>query len=384
MEVPWRSTTIRNVHTHQSIKKAIASLGVAAVVLSLSTPALADTLDDQIRAAQQQANEQQNSASALHQQADNYQQQVDQYNAQIAVVRAQIAVNNAKSAKVQAQITDAQNRMTEQKSILSANIKAMYLDSGVSPLEMLASSKDIGEFFNQQQYQDKVKDKIQAAMAEIVQLKARLDKEQRDLAGLLAAESAQQAQLAQTRSQLASLQATYAQNAAAADQQVKDTNSHIAQLKAQQAAILAAASRSFNGNIPGSSGGSGGACDNGHGNGGYPMSWCNAEQDAYSTPWGYSRECVSWAGWRRQQLGRPVYGWGNANQWDDGARAAGYRVDNTPEVGAVAQTNAGYYGHVAVVEAVQGNNVVVSEMNYDNDGHFRYGSYPVSYFQYIH
>ena len=176
------------------------------------------------------------------------------------------------------------------------------------------------------------------------------------------------------------------QNAAAADQQVQSDNAKISSLMAQQAAALAAASSSWNGTIPGASGGHGGACDNGHGNGGYPMAWCNAPQDypGYGGPWGYNRECVSWAGYRRQQLGRPVYAWGNANVWDDGARSSGYRVDYSPEVGAVAQTDAGPYGHVAVVEAVQGGSVIVSEMNYDGYGHFRYGSYPVGYFKYIH
>ena len=116
-------------------------------------------------------------------------------------------------------------------------------------------------------------------------------------------------------------------SAAAADASVQQSNSQIASLRQQQAAALAAASRVYSGTIPGASGGSGGACDNGHGNGGYPMSWCNAPQDSITTPWGYSRECVSWAGFRRSQLGRPVYAWGNANQWANGARAAGFRVD---------------------------------------------------------
>jgi len=51
---------------------------------------------------------------------------------------------------------------------------------------------------------------------------------------------------------------------------------------------------------------------------------------------------------------------GNANQWDDKASV----VSNVPVVGMVAQTDAGWAGHVAVVEAVNGNTVTVSEMNY--------------------
>jgi surface antigen len=81
--------------------------------------------------------------------------------------------------------------------------------------------------------------------------------------------------------------------------------------------------------------------------------------------------CTWYAYERRSELGRPVGSfWGNAATWALYARAAGYRVDNTPEVGAVAQWSAyqggaGYAGHVAVVESVNiDGSITVSEMNY--------------------
>jgi surface antigen len=51
---------------------------------------------------------------------------------------------------------------------------------------------------------------------------------------------------------------------------------------------------------------------------------------------------------------------GNANAW-------GYALaaHSRPEVGAIAWTTAGWAGHVALVEAVAGDQVEVSEMNYD-------------------
>lgn len=75
--------------------------------------------------------------------------------------------------------------------------------------------------------------------------------------------------------------------------------------------------------------------------------------------------CTYYAYERRMQLGRPVGSfWGNAATWASYARAAGYRVDNTPEVGAVMQ-NGGGYGHVAIVESINGDgSITISEMNY--------------------
>jgi surface antigen/LysM repeat protein len=58
--------------------------------------------------------------------------------------------------------------------------------------------------------------------------------------------------------------------------------------------------------------------------------------------------------------------WGNANTWDNYARATpGWAVSLTPSAGAVAQTDRGSLGHVAIVEAVSpdGTMIKYSDMN---------------------
>ena len=68
---------------------------------------------------------------------------------------------------------------------------------------------------------------------------------------------------------------------------------------------------------------------------------------------------------RRAQLGRPVGSfWGNAKTWASSARMAGFSVNKTPAAGAILVDQAGYYGHVAVVERVLANgDVYITEMN---------------------
>ena len=57
--------------------------------------------------------------------------------------------------------------------------------------------------------------------------------------------------------------------------------------------------------------------------------------------------------------------WGNANNWANTAASAGYTVNNRPSAGAIMQSTAGAYGHVAYVESVNSNgSITVSEMNY--------------------
>ena len=85
----------------------------------------------------------------------------------------------------------------------------------------------------------------------------------------------------------------------------------------------------------------------------------NARYDASSYPvgectWGVKSQ-LSWVG--------PY--WGNANQWVASARAEGFSVGTTPQVGAVAVWVGGAYGHVALVTAVESStNIQVSESNY--------------------
>ncbi len=57
--------------------------------------------------------------------------------------------------------------------------------------------------------------------------------------------------------------------------------------------------------------------------------------------------------------------WGNANTWDNYAAASGWTVSTMPRVGAIGQTDSGYLGHVAVVEAVSADGTMMkySDMN---------------------
>jgi len=77
--------------------------------------------------------------------------------------------------------------------------------------------------------------------------------------------------------------------------------------------------------------------------------------------------------------------WGNANTWAYYAALSGWTVSATPKVGAIAQTSAGYLGHVAIVEAVSddGTQIKYSDMNgIAGWGRVGYSDWvPVSHFQ---
>lgn len=60
--------------------------------------------------------------------------------------------------------------------------------------------------------------------------------------------------------------------------------------------------------------------------------------------------------------------WGNADAWAHYAAMSGWNVSLTPTVGAIAQTSAGYEGHVAVVEAVSADGTMIEYRDMNNYG----------------
>lgn len=55
---------------------------------------------------------------------------------------------------------------------------------------------------------------------------------------------------------------------------------------------------------------------------------------------------------------------GNAGTWLYHAKSMGYSTGRTPRVGSIMVTSESWWGHVAIVESVSGDQITVSEMNY--------------------
>lgn len=67
----------------------------------------------------------------------------------------------------------------------------------------------------------------------------------------------------------------------------------------------------------------------------------------------YAARNTGWVDWR-----------GNASAWMSNAKAKGHTVNRVPKVGSIIQTAESRYGHVGVVEAVNGDQVTFGEWNY--------------------
>jgi surface antigen/peptidoglycan hydrolase CwlO-like protein len=353
---------LKNLNSRLAVSAVLALIVVGTTIYG--GLAKADQFDAQINQLQQQNSGLQVQSNSLAAVAKSYQDAINILEQQINVLQQSIVANQQKSNELKAQIAQAQADLEHEKKVLGENIKTMYLEGKISTLEVLASSNNLSDFVNKQEYRNSVQSKVKATLDKINALKVQLEEQNRELEVAIADLQKQQDELNNTYAQQSQMLSYTEGQKAAYDKQLSNNRAAIAELRRQQIA----ANARFIGGTPGS----GPACG-----GGYPAKWCEIPQDSVIDSWGmYNRECVSYTAWRIAASGRYMPYWGgvgNANQWDDDARAAGIPVDSSPRPGDIAISNAGYYGHAMYVESVNDDGTInVSQYNASLDGRFSY------------
>ncbi len=364
----------------------IAAAIALSVLMTLGTVipgAKADEYDEQIRALQNQNTEARGQVNALQSQANSYQDAINRLQAQIDGVLVQIAANQAEQEKLQQEIVRMQADIDQQRELLGEGIKAMYVDGQISTIEMLATSNNLSDFIDKEEYRNAVQKNIQDSLARIAKLQNQLKQKKLQIDQLLADQRAQEAQLAADRRQQADMLAYTEAQKNEFTAQIASNSSRIADLRRQQVVAnsrysIGAPGAGVNcgGGYPGSTSGPWGA-------------WgCNYALDNTIDSWGmYNRQCVSYTAFKVHQdflagrNSRDMPYWGhipaNANHWDDNARAYGIPVDSNPTPGSIAVDNSGYYGHVMYVEQVGTINgqqaIYMSQYNAGWDGRYSEG-----------
>jgi surface antigen/cell division protein FtsB len=356
-----RSTTpvSRQGIVTKSVLVAAAVMMVVAAPLATMPTARADRYDDQINALKQEIGQYQAEAQRLAGEADTLQKELSKLSGEKAVIQGQIDISEAKFAQLQQQIKDTEKKIVDNQDALGETIADLYVDDTITPLEMLASSQNIGDYVDKQTYRSSIQDTLSETIETIKKLKKDLEKQKVDVERVLADQKSQREALAAKENERQSLLDQTKGQEAAYQQIAGAKSAEVQKLQEQQAAAIRARA-SGGGNfqqLPGDPN-----------KGGYPANWANAPMNAYVDNWGmYTRQCVSYAAFKVDQAyGNMPYwgGRGNANQWGSNARAAGFKVTSTPAAGTVGVLYDGPYGHVAWVEAVHGDGTItISQFN---------------------
>ena len=384
-------------------KKILATLMLSTVVLSnVSYVAVisANDIDSQIEVKNKEISSLTAQQAAAQQQVDNIQAQVDEIVAEQAKLNEENARLESESASLEAEIERLSADIVSRDGALKEQARSAQVDASASSyINTILDSKSIVDAVSrvnamreivtannrmlEQQKTDKeaIVEKQKANQEAIKTLAANRQKLEDDAQVLevrqaelkaaqlnLAAEKAtaedeKSALLAEKSAaeeaarQAAARQAAYeAQQVALAQQQAASivstpvaqpsTETVVTSSQSQVVEQSTTVSTPSNSSSSSSSSSSSAASNNARYNASsYPVGECT---------WGVKSQ-LSWVG--------PY--WGNANQWGASARAEGFSVGTTPQVGAVAVWVGGAYGHVALVTAVESStNIQVSESNY--------------------
>lgn len=365
--------TVRSKTVHV-LRSRIVFVALALLLVTGTTAAhfrytQAQSIQDKINALEAQNRKNDAAVDRLEDQALNYKDAIAKLEAKIATLQHKIDANTAEQARLQKEITAAEAELARQKNLLGENIKAMYLEGEISTLEMLASSKDLSEFIDKEQYRNSVKDKITETLDKITKLKHQLRSQKEQIEALLQKQKTQQAQLAASRSEQNRLLSYNVNQQEAFNSKTQANQAKIAALIEQQRQAnfnpdggyyflrFPGAVSDFNpNNYP-------------YKNAGFSMqlgpcshhdSWPDSPD-----PWGYcTRQCVSYAAWAVGASGRSIpYYYGNAKDWVAEAYAHGIPVYRTPQPGDIAISTSGAWGHAMYVESVSGNTFYTSEYN---------------------
>jgi peptidoglycan DL-endopeptidase CwlO len=358
------------------------------IVVGVAAPyfAQADSLSDQIDALKTQNAANKSAVKDLKQVAANYQDAISKLEAQIATLQGQIDANETQKAQLEQQILKTKLELGRQKALLGATIKTMYVDKEMTTIEMLATSKNLGDFVDKETYRNAVQRKVQETMGKITKLQDELNSKKRQIDTLLALLQSQRGEIEQSRAEQAQLLAMNKQQQDEYNQQTKDNQAKIDELNRQIAAQRAANNSNivpdggyyfirFPGNVN-----SFNPANYLYKNTGFSMSTLpgcgnpdprTGERDAYDK-WGYcTRQCVSYAAWAVEASGRTApYNYGSAKRWVNSAPSS--YVHRTPKVGDIAITTGGDWGHAMYVEQVNGSKIYVSQYNQGLNGEFSY------------
>lgn len=358
-----KSTTSASTSSLRLVMIAVSVVVMAVVApLQLATQVRADDYDGRIRALEQDEAKYRNEAVRLSNEADSLQREVARFNSEKAVIQTQVDISQAKADKLKAEIKANEEKIAKNKDALGNIIADLYVNDQVSPIEMLASSKGIGDYINKQEYRSITRDQLTTTISAIKKAKAQLEKQKLDVEkvlkdqesqrNLLATKEAEhQKMLDQTRGDESRYMALSA-----------DAKANKERLQREQQAAIARALRA--------SGSGGNAVAGDPSRGGYPTNLANSNYYyPIVDPWGmYARQCVSYTAWKVYQKNgyMPKWGgYGNANQWPGNARAAGIPTGGTPRAGSVGVIMSGQYGHVVWVESVNSDGTInISQYNY--------------------
>lgn len=222
------------------------------LVFSVSIPALAVSTQD-LQKLQQEINQVQNdnqhkleAQGVLGVEASSISEAISKLQGQIDASEARINQLQGDVDNLNRQIAEAEAELERQKLVLGEIIRVMYIEGDISTIEILATSKNLSEFVDVQEYRNSVSTKVQAAVAEIDRLKKELSIKRGTVQATLNEQQSLRDQLASQRAEKDRILALNQEQQNQLEGQIIANSAKLAQLKKEKAEGEAALARALN------------------------------------------------------------------------------------------------------------------------------------------
>lgn len=318
----------------------------------------------------------------LQEQAMSLEEAIEELDEEIEGQSKEIKRLNRVIDALQERLDEAQAELSAKATLLRANMRTLYKRGDASTFELMASSDSFSEFIDEQEYLERLKNQIQGMTREIYDIQLSIRQQQNEQRELLLQQESVKESLAEMRAEREEL--------------LDETLSEEERLR-EHSQSLVARQQEINRELIRMS-----QIVTTEGSGGYP--WADAlcvYTDAPVGPcrhptdsWGdfewyvddksnrrdkwefFYRNCTSYVAWRSAQDGFEITppspgrsGLGDAGSWHKNAsRYDELSVGTEPRVGSFAVFANGPFGHVAYVERISGDRVLISEYNLIADG----------------
>lgn len=359
---------------------------VFTIPMQLTKTASADEYDDRINALQKEIDSYQVEQEKLNQQSITLENTLAQLYSQSRAIQAEIDISQAKYDQLILEIDKTEKDIQNNKDALGKTVADMYVDDNITPIEMLASSNSISDFIDKQEYRSSIRNQLTATISKIKELKKQLENQKAEVAEVLNDQKNQKVALETKQNEQQTLLNNTRGEEAVYQYLIRDSYDKIAQARAIQAALRYRGNRT--GGITVLDGGlySNYVTDSRFGSwNDYNCPMGGYVGDSYlefastlgvdgngGDGRGYGcRQCASYVAWKIYNATGVYYSWGDAQNFDNNARAIFGDSGNVPRAGSIAVMDEGSYGHVAWVETdpyvnSKGQTVIqVSQYNYN-------------------
>lgn len=193
-----KSNAMKQKATTIKFKQSFLAIALVAVVGLVAAPftvfannyqAEINELDKQIEAAQAEAHR-------LEGEANTLQNKLNILAIEKSAIQKKIDRNESKRKKLLDDIKVTEEKIKKQQKVLGDTLGDLYVDKSITPIEMLASSKTIGDYIDQQSYRSSIRDGLQSSIKEIKKLRTTLNNQKKEVEVVLAEQKGQRDQLA--------------------------------------------------------------------------------------------------------------------------------------------------------------------------------------------